>query len=231
MARLPRLYVPDLPQLVLYPAITPIALNRDDELFFLKCLDDAAITTGVKVHAYALTPYELQLLVTPGSELALGLMMQGLGRTYVGHFNRKYGRSGTIWTGRYKAAVIQPDPYFLDAMISIDRALENGGNLLTSYAARHGGESLVKLTDHPEMACLKDDNRVEAYPGHNDLTQVFNTFTKMRHFVIKNWAFGTSEWKASIQEQANRRLTQSKRGRPPGRKNTPQEKEQPHVNQ
>jgi putative transposase len=38
---------------------------------------------------------------------SISLMMQCLGRQYVGYFNVCYGRSGTLWEGRYKSCLVQ----------------------------------------------------------------------------------------------------------------------------
>jgi putative transposase len=36
-----------------------------------------------------------------------------VGRRYVPYFNRKYGRSGTLWEGRFKASTIESRRYLL----------------------------------------------------------------------------------------------------------------------
>ncbi|MFC1664430.1 transposase [Pseudomonadota bacterium] len=39
--------------------------------------------------------------------------MQSVGQGYVRYINRKYGRSGTLWEGRYKASLIDTETYLL----------------------------------------------------------------------------------------------------------------------
>jgi putative transposase len=55
----------------------------------------------------------VHLLVTPMVPDAIGKMIQSIGRRYVYHFNRAYGRTGTLWEGRYKATLVQDDVYAL----------------------------------------------------------------------------------------------------------------------
>ena len=62
----------------------------------------------VALHAYALLDDAVQLLLRPPSDAALSRMMQALGRRYVAAFNRRHGRSGTLWDGRFRAGVVQP---------------------------------------------------------------------------------------------------------------------------
>ncbi len=40
-------------------------------------------------------------------------MMQAIGRRYVGTFNARYRRTGTLWEGRYKAALVDSERYVL----------------------------------------------------------------------------------------------------------------------
>ncbi len=39
--------------------------------------------------------------------------MQALGRRYVYYFNKTYGRTGTLWEGRYKACLVDTDGYLI----------------------------------------------------------------------------------------------------------------------
>jgi putative transposase len=36
-----------------------------------------------------------------------------VGRKYVQHINRTYGRTGTLWDSRYKSSVVQAETYLL----------------------------------------------------------------------------------------------------------------------
>jgi hypothetical protein len=38
-------------------------------------------------------------------------MMQAQGRKYVQYFNFTYGRTGTLWEGRYKSTLVDADNY------------------------------------------------------------------------------------------------------------------------
>ncbi len=40
-------------------------------------------------------------------------MMKAVGERYVQYFNRRYGRVGTLWQGRYRSCLVQDDRYFL----------------------------------------------------------------------------------------------------------------------
>ena len=115
MARLPRLIVPEQPHHVIQTGNNNQQVFQDGEDYhaFLGWLRTAAKNYKVAIHAYVLMPNHLHLLVTPSDEHGLAQMMQWVGRYYVPYFNQKYGRSGTLWNGRYKTSLIDADAYFL----------------------------------------------------------------------------------------------------------------------
>lgn len=45
----------------------------------------------------------VHLLASPEREISLPKTLQSVGRRYVRYFNHVYGRTGTLWEGRYKA--------------------------------------------------------------------------------------------------------------------------------
>jgi putative transposase len=55
----------------------------------------------------------VHLLCTGPMGNSISLMMQSLGRQYVRYFNGCYGRSGTLWEGRYKSCLVQGEDYLL----------------------------------------------------------------------------------------------------------------------
>ncbi len=122
MARLPRLAVAGQAHLVLMlgHSAQPVFVDDDDRRLFLAALRDAARQHGVAVHAYALQPSQVLLLLTPGTAGALGALMQGLGRRYGAAFNRRHGRRGSLWAGRFRTAVVQAGAPLLEAMLYID---------------------------------------------------------------------------------------------------------------
>ncbi len=116
MARLPRFFVPDTPQHVIQRGNDrqPIFRTTADLAFFKDCLAFAARRHGVAIHAYVLMTNHVHLLATPEAATSLPRAMQSVGRVYVQYFNSMQGRSGTLWEGRYKAAIVDSDRYLLD---------------------------------------------------------------------------------------------------------------------
>jgi putative transposase len=105
MARQARLTIPGHPHHVLVRGNNRQAIFIDDEdrLRLLGLLGDVVREHSLALHAYVLMPNHLHLLVTPSTGDALARSVQSLGRRYVGAFNLRHGRSGTLWEGRYRA--------------------------------------------------------------------------------------------------------------------------------
>lgn len=122
MARRPRIDIPGFPQHVVQRGNNRAHCFRDDQdrHEYLALLGDALAETACRLHAYVLMPNHVHLLVTPPETGAVGKLMQKLGRRYVGWFNLRHGRTGTLWEGRYKSCLVDTDAYLLQCVRYID---------------------------------------------------------------------------------------------------------------
>src|SRR3569832_1694680 len=91
----------------------PVFFADDDLAQYRQWLIAAADEYGLSVHAYALMTNHVHLLATPEREDSLPRTMQSLGRRYVRYINARHRRSGTLWEGRYRAAPIDSEEYFI----------------------------------------------------------------------------------------------------------------------
>ena len=115
MPRLGRYFLADRPLHVIQRGNnrTPIFFGDEDYERYGDWLGEAAAEHGCAIHAYVLMTNHVHLLVTPARALSLPRAMQSLGRRYVRYVNAAHGRTGTLWEGRYRAAPIDSDAYFL----------------------------------------------------------------------------------------------------------------------
>lgn len=67
----------------------------------------------IELLAYCLMPNHFHLLVKQKMRSGISNLIQCLNTSYVIYFNKKYERVGTLFTGRFKAALIESDPYLL----------------------------------------------------------------------------------------------------------------------
>jgi putative transposase len=234
MARQPRLTVPGYPHHVIQRGNNrqPIVLDDADRLCLLALLAEHAARCQVALHAYVLMDNHVHLLATPETEDGLPLLMQALGRSYVRYFNNRYGRSGTLWQGRYKSTLIETERYLLACMVYIDlnpvragMVAEPGQYPWSSH--RHCiGQGVDKLvtphvllwdlgnTPFSREAAYRDLVRAGVSPQQQEaLTQT----------ALRGWALGSAAFLKSLQEDTTRRLVPGQRGRPrlPSRPATP----------
>lgn len=122
MARLPRLILPGHPHHVILRGNNRQAIFYSDldRQHLLAIIAEVATLYGVSVHAYVLMDNHFHLLVTPPTSDALSRMMQALGRRYVGWFNARHHRTGTLWEGRYRAGLIEGERHLLACMRYIE---------------------------------------------------------------------------------------------------------------
>jgi putative transposase len=115
VARLGRYFLPDQPLHVIQRGNNRQAIffGEEDYACYRDWLAAAAARYGCAVHAYVLMTNHLHLLLTPRAATSLPRTMQALGRRYVRYVNTVYRRSGTLWEGRYRAAPIDSEAYFL----------------------------------------------------------------------------------------------------------------------
>ena len=128
--------------------------NEVDRRVYLNWLREAAKQFGSAVHAFALMPNHAHLFITPQNESSLAKTMQSLGRRYAQYFNQQQQRSGTIWEGRYRSSLIDPD-YVLRCQRYIELNPVRAGfasspydSLWTSFASHIGGNAEPWLEDH-----------------------------------------------------------------------------------
>jgi putative transposase len=73
-----------------------------------------------KVYAYCIMPNHIHLMVEVEKLNNLAKIMQGTSLTYTLWFNKKYGKVGHLWQGRFKSMAIQKDRYLIDCVNYIE---------------------------------------------------------------------------------------------------------------
>lgn len=87
-----------------------IYFSDADRELFLEVLSDTCERYNWVIHAYCLMSNHYHLLIeTPDGNLSKG--MRQLNGVYTQRLNRKHGRVGHVFQGRYKAIIVQQDSY------------------------------------------------------------------------------------------------------------------------
>ena len=174
MARQPRLDLPGIPQHIVQRGNNrlPCFLDDADRARYRHLLREALLETRCRLHAYVLMDNHVHLLATPPKAGALAQLMQKLGRQYVGQFNARHRRTGTLWEGRYKSCLVDSADYLLRCVRYIDlnpvRARMTDDPVRfpwSSCAALCGQRDDPLLTLHPTQLAMgtSDKERADAY--------------------------------------------------------------------
>lgn len=224
MARLPRLVVPHQPHHIIQRGAGqhPVFHDSADYELFLHYLAESARIFKVAIHAYVLMTNHIHLLASPSDTTGLARMMQWMGRHYVPYFNRKYARTGTLWQGRYKTAVIDSEHYFLSCSRYIELNPVRAGMVArpgdykwSSYHHHIGARHEPVITEHGLYWRLGNTPfaREAAYGQLVDLGTSPNEVDMITQSTLKGWAVGSASFKTHLEKKVAQRVAPAKRGR------------------
>jgi putative transposase len=226
MARLGRYFLPDQPLHVIQRGNNRQAIffGEDDYARYRDWLVAAAARHGCAVHAYVLMTNHVHLLLTPRTADSLPRTMQALGRRYVRHVNTVYRRSGTLWEGRYRAAPIDTEAYFLSCCRYIElnpvraRMVRHARDYRWSSYRAHGEGTTDPLVVRHELYDRIGRTPADRQKGYRALfrTALAQEFVEeLRAATNGGWAVGDERFKRQIAEALGRRVAPLPKGRPP----------------
>ena len=225
MPRRARLTLPNVPMHVIQRGNNRQAcfFADDDYAIYLACLKEYARATRCQVHAYVLMTNHVHLLVSSASTDGVGALMKALGQRYVPYVNRTYGRSGSLWEGRFRSSLTEDETYLLACQRYIELNPVRASMVQhpadyrwSSYRANAQDEACDLVTPHRLYEALGADPaaRQAAYrelfrdnlePGLVDA---------IRSATNGNFALGGSRFSDEISHALGRRATRGRPGRP-----------------
>ncbi|HSV44309.1 MAG TPA: transposase [Ramlibacter sp.] len=226
MARLPRLSLPGYTHHVIQRGNNGQAIfsGPDDCALLLSHLDEAARKLGVAVHAYVLLPNRFHLLATPAGEQDMAQLMQAVGRRYVRYFNQSQTRTGTLWEGRYRSTLIQPERWLLPCMVELDLlpvraglATEPQAHAWSSHRHYTGSAIDRLVTPHPVYWALGNTpfSREAAYAELVRAGIAPEVQRQIGDAALHGWALGDQAFLDELQKRTARRVVRGRAGRPP----------------
>lgn len=133
----------------------------------------------IEIMAFCLMPNHFHLVVRQKGKNDMTEFMKCLGTSYSMYFNGKYSRVGSLFQGRYKAALVLSDDYLLH---------------LTRYVHLNPVEAgLCDLAEKYEFSSYKD------YIGENKIKWISPKFV-LDYFSQNNSLLGKSDYKKFVEE-------------------------------
>lgn len=209
MPRLPRIVLPGQPQLILQRSHRAQAIfhTQGDYRFYLDSLAGAAERYGGDVHAYVLMPDHVRLLITPHADNSIARILQQVGRSFARYLNSAYQRSGGLWDGRYKAAIIDSEHYLLACYryleldpVRSQLVSQPGDYPWSSYRAHALGEPDALIRDHVLYQALgpTPGARGEAYNVLMRTRQDEPAMAAIQSATRSDWVLGSERFKAML---------------------------------
>jgi len=230
MGRLYRIDLPGVPQhLVARGHDRKPCFYRDlDRAVYLKYLRDESAKSESDIHAFVLMTNHVHLLATGRRERSLSKLMQHLGRRYCRYVNRVYGRTGTLFEGRFHSSLVDSADYLMNCMVYIELNPVRAGMVSmpsdypwSSHRDNAGGAPGGILTPHKRYLSLGEDrtSRASAYRRLAVQPLGGECLANIRHAIAKNALLGHDSFRKSVEEMLQRSVAVRPRGRPPqGRK-------------
>ena len=225
MPRPLRIDIPGIPQHVVQRGNDrqPCFFDDADYLCYHTELREIARREGCFVHAYVLMTNHVHLLVSAGIAGAVSRMMQALGRRYVRAFNARYGRTGTLWEGRYKSCLVDTDRYLLACLRYIElnpvRAAIVAQPWDYRWSSVHGHLGLradARLTPHAGYLALgcHANEREMAYRRVLMEALSDDVLADIRSHMQQERALGSPAFRSMVERALNRPVDVRAQGRP-----------------
>ena len=131
--------------------------RRNDYLVYLAILRDLCGTRPCALHAYCLMTNHVHLLMTPQDAGVCARLMRDLSGCYASYFNRSYGRTGTLWEGRFASCLVESALYVLGCYRYIE--------LNPVRACMVQQPSQYRWSSHCANVLGEQDNIVRAHPA------------------------------------------------------------------
>ncbi len=196
----------------------------EDYALYLHHLEELARLFGCAVHACVLMTNHVHLLVTPKEADGASLLMKHLGQRYVQYVNRAYGRSGTLWEGRFRSCLAESDGYVLACYRYIELNPVRAGMVAhpreyrwSSYRSNAEGKASELIMPHRQYLRLAKDpaERRAAYRALFRSELDPQVVRAIREATNGGYALGGKRFQAQIEAALGRRVTRGKAGRPP----------------
>jgi len=225
MSRKPRFFLPNVPVHAIQRGNNRQAIFFDDADYkaYLNWLKVAADKYSCKIHSYILMTNHVHLLVTPETSDGLSRLFQYVGRFYVSYINKTYGRTGTLWEGRYKANIVEEARYLLNCSRYIELNPVRAGMVKSpekyrwsSYKTNALGVEDSLLTPHPLYLQLgsKDGVRWLAYQELFKTSLDTSVLDDLRASLQSGTPLGSDKFKDKVEQVLKVKVGQVKRGRP-----------------
>jgi putative transposase len=165
----------------------------------------------------------VHLLMTPATDRGPAQLMKRLGQRYVQHINRTYRRTGTLFEGRFRSAVIETDGYLFACQRYIELNPVRASMVRTpedypwsSYRCNALGVADPVITPHPLYLDLADADEARRSKYCRFFADALpqDMLTALRDATNGGFVLGSQRFQKQIATMVGRRTWPGTSGRP-----------------
>jgi putative transposase len=181
-----------------------IFLAEHDYRHYLTCLEELQPGSNCDIHAFALMPNHIHILLTPQAAKASSLLMKRLEQRHAQFFNRFNKRTGALYDGRFRSSVVEDSDYLFNCYRYIELNPVRAGLVdhpseytWSSYMSNAEGAGSLFLKPHRQFMTLgsEDEMRRAAYRALFRKTLDEDTLNEMRGTARGEIALGSARFK------------------------------------
>jgi putative transposase len=183
---------------------------------YLGLLDELGPKYECALHAYVLMTNHVHLLVTPAEADGAAKLMKHVAQRYTQYVNRKRGRSGTLWDGRFKSSLVDAQRYLFCCHRYIElnpvraRMVAHPSEYLwSSFATNALGNRSTLITPHERYLALAstESERCRAYREMFATPPLEEELGKIRQAINGGFAVGRESFIADVEAATGRRAS------------------------
>ena len=196
-----------------------------DRQRYLALFQEHATHHGCTLHAYVLMTNHVHLLISPKSEEGISQTMKAVGERYVPFFNKRHGRTGTLWEGRFRSSLVDSEPYLLICQqyielnpVRADMVRHPGEYGWSSYLTNASGAPSGLVTPHELYMRLgrEQETRARAYRALFHLPPSDKALRAIRDAVNGGFALAQERFVHRVQAITKLPVVRRKQGRKRG---------------
>jgi putative transposase len=229
MARIARVVAPGCPHHVVQRGNNrgPVFFSEDDRRLYLAILGRQCRRHDLALHAYCLMTNHVHLIATPRGPASLANAIGRAHWIYAQKLNRRLGRSGHLWQGRFHSCPMD-DAYFLSAMAYVELNPVRAG--ISAAPADYEWSTARAHLGLPGRAAIAIDNarweRLTKPTGviWSEYLRAFQPGPELDHLracTSRGLPAGRKSFIKRLERQTDLRLTPQSPGRPRTKENIP----------
>ena len=188
--------------------------DRADYVAFLWLLAESFDEFDVPVLAACLMPNHLHLVMQPRRDDDLARWAHWLFTTHARRFHRKYGTTGRVWQGRFKASVAQADRHLLTLLRYVERNALRSNLVDQAQDWEWGSLSWRQAASGPVRLAASPTPLPSEWVAYVNQPQTAAEVEDIRNAIARQAPLGDQTWRTEKARELGLEQTLAPRGRP-----------------